>query len=153
MKKLLTSFLLGIFFLISATSSSYAKGDSEAPKKDDTKPTISIKVTEKLPWMECKTQKSGTETVVHNCEIESGFGTVKKLFSGMLKYVSTLILISGVLFLVISGVMYSMGGMDPNMKETAKKRIPQVLIGIVILFIGGMILGLFPWIFEYKGTK
>lgn len=127
---------------------------------DDTTKTINVQVTEKMPWMSsCKKTDWGwtwslTSDEVkawktYTCEIQPGFGSVQLMLSGMIKYFTFIAGIAGVLFLVINGIMYSMWGMDPGMKDEAKKRISKTLVGLIVLFCSGIILNLVaPWIYK-----
>jgi hypothetical protein len=50
---------------------------------------------------------------------------------------------------VINGVMYSMGWMDPWMKDEAKKRISKTLVWLILLFCSWILLNIIaPWIYK-----
>jgi hypothetical protein len=67
----------------------------------------------------------------------------------MIKYFTFIAGIGGVLFLVVNGIMYSMGWMDAWMKDEAKKRIWKTLSGLIVLLLSWVILNLVaPWIYK-----
>ncbi len=83
------------------------------------------------------------------CEFGSWTEAIMKLLGGIIKYITFIVWLLAVLFIVVNGIMYSMGWMDQSMKEEAKKRITKTLIGIIILLMTWTILKLIaPWIYK-----
>ena len=150
MKKII---LFSIFIITSLWfGNAYAEEWTKAKK-------ISVQVTEKMPWMtgcyltgtklDTTTVADSSKWQTYTCTIEAGFGSVQLMLSGMIKYFTFIAGIAGVLFLVINGIMYSMWGMDPGMKDEAKKRISKTLVWLIVLFSSGVILNLVaPWIYK-----
>jgi hypothetical protein len=140
MKKII---LLSIFIVMSLWFNNYTHAD-------DTK-KVKVKVTERMPWMECWDKDVGKDpkNPVYECYVESGFWSVQKMIAGIIKYFTFIAGIAGVLFLVINGVMYSMGWMDPWMKDEAKKRISKTLVWLILLFCSWILLNIIaPWIYK-----
>jgi len=68
---------------------------------------------------------------------------------GIIKYFTYIAALACVLFIVINGILYSMSGMDAGLKDGAKKRIIQTLLGLVVLMLAGVILNaVAPWIYK-----
>lgn len=106
--------------------------------------TVSVEVTEKIPWAGCTWPEGGPYT----CEIGSGFSSVTIIIWNIIKYFTYITALAAVLFIVINGIFYSMSGIDAGMKDSAKKRIIQTLLGLVILLLAGTILNaIAPWIY------
>ena len=142
--------LLSIFVIMSLWFNNYTHADED-------KKSIKVKVTEKMPWMDCpgwniskdKNWNIDEKNPIYECNVESGFWSVQKMIAGIIKYFTFIAGIAGVLFLVINGVMYSMGWMDPWMKDEAKKRISKTLIWIILLFCSWILLNIIaPWIYK-----
>ena len=136
--------LLSIFIIMSLWFNNYTYAD-------ENKKPIKVKVTEKMPWMKCNDTPVWwtKENPIYECEVESGFWSVQLMIAGIIKYFTFIAGIAGVLFLVINGVMYSMGWMDPWMKDEAKKRISKTLIWLILLFCSWILLNIIaPWIYK-----
>jgi hypothetical protein len=118
--------------------------------------TIKVAVTEEIPWANCQNisewKKDESWNLLppkYECEIEQGFGTIIKMLGQIIKYFTYIASLGGVLFIVINGIMYSMWWADWELKEGSKKRIIQALIGLILLFLSGVILYLIaPWIYK-----
>ncbi len=136
--------LLSIFVIMSLWFNNYTYAEGETK-------VIKVKVTEKMPWMDCDKEPVWWkwDNLIYQCDVESGFWSVQKMIAGIIKYFTFIAGIAGVLFLVINGVMYSMGWMDPWMKDEAKKRISKTLIWIILLFCSWILLNIIaPWIYK-----
>nr|MDD3720161.1 hypothetical protein [Candidatus Gracilibacteria bacterium] len=116
----------------------------------ETPTTLTIEVTEQVPGAKCDTgsiNSSGTK--IYKCTVERGFGTVKSTIGAIIKYFTYITGLAGVLYIIINGIMLSMSGLEQSMKETAKKHIQKVLIGLVLLLLSGVLLNLIaPWIYQ-----
>ena len=136
--------IIKFFLIITITlfSFQWVFAEGEATNSD----TKTITVTEKLPWMECG-DKLPNDTYI--CDVKPGFQSVSLLLTGMIKYFTYIAGIAWVLFIVVNGIMYSMGGIDDGMKDEAKKRVQKTIIWLVLLFLSGFILNLVaPWIYK-----
>ena len=66
----------------------------------------------------------------------------------IIQYFTYITALAAVLFIVINGILYSMSGLDAGAKDSAKKRIVQTLLGLVLLFLSGTILNaVAPWVY------
>jgi hypothetical protein len=85
----------------------------------------------------------------YECTIESGFGSVMLIFKGLIKYVTFITALVGVLMLVVSGIQYSISGADKDAAGHAKTRIQKVIAGLILLFLIGFILNsVAPWVYR-----
>lgn len=111
-----------------------------------------VTVTEEIPGMDCSADDSagtGPEHKRYKCVIQPGFGSVILILRGLIKYVTFITALVGVLMLVVSGVQYSIAGADKSAAEAAKKRIEKVLAGITLLFLIGFVLNsVAPWVYR-----
>ena len=130
---------------------------------DDTPPTtsadswaITVVTTAEIPGANCKwpnyrKDSDGNNiknTATWNCQVEKGFGQITLMLWNMIKYFTFIAGLWGVLFIVINGILYSMGGIDSGWKDEAKKRITKTLIGLAILLLSWVILNaIAPWIY------
>jgi len=135
MKKILSLIVLSLclvsFWFIASTT--YAAEE-----------TISVEVTEEIPGANCTTTDWKT-----TCEIEKWFGSITAMLGNIIKYFTFLAGLWGVLFIVINGILYSMGWIDSGWKDEAKKRITKTLIGLAILLLSWVILNaIAPWIYK-----
>lgn len=108
-------------------------------------------VTEAIPGMNCGTGTNVGDITKqkYECTIEPGFGSVMLIFKGLIKYVTFITALIGVLMLVVSGIQYSISGAEKSAAEDAKKRIEKVLAGLVLLFLIGFILNsVAPWVYR-----
>ena len=130
---------------------------------DDTPPTtsadswaITVVTTAEIPganceWPNYREDSDGNKiknTATWNCKVEKGFGQITLMLGNMIKYFTFIAGLWGVLFIVINGILYSMGGIDSGWKDEAKKRITKTLIGLAILLLSWVILNaIAPWIY------
>ncbi|MDD3145196.1 MAG: hypothetical protein PHV23_03725 [Candidatus Gracilibacteria bacterium] len=146
MRKIFIILFLISSFLFQIDNSFAASGDS-----------VKVRVTEKIPGVTCKevTDKNGDiikaedgAPALYDCEVEKGATQIVKMLGNIIKYFTYIASLVGVLFIVYNGILYSMGGADPSLKDDAKKRIIGTLIGLILLLLSGPILKLIaPWIF------
>ena len=109
--------------------------------------TVQIEVTEKIPWAWCVDDDDGKEWI-YDCNIGSWFSSVTIIIGNIIKYFTYITALAAVLFIVINWILYSMSGIDAGMKDSAKKRIIQTLLGLVVLLLAGTILNaIAPWIY------
>lgn len=146
MKKILLICLM----LLNFTSISFAEDTEEASYSI-------VRAAEKTPGANCtlienageKDEKTGKMIpVLYECKVAKWAAGVTAMLWEMIEFFYFLSLLCGVMFLVYSGILYSMGGAEPSLKETAKTRIQQTLIGLVVLLCSGYILGLFDWVYK-----
>jgi hypothetical protein len=71
---------------------------------------------------------------------DNGAELIANYVGVLYKYAASLIGIVAVLIIVVSGVQMSMGGIDQEMVSSAKTRIMQALLSLVLLFMSGMVL-------------
>jgi len=68
---------------------------------------------------------------------------------GLIKYFTFIVALIGVLMIVVSGIQYSLSGASDSAAKEAKGRIKQVIAGLVLLFMIGLILNsVAPWIYK-----
>lgn len=142
MKKILISIIL-ITFSFWIITTIYAE--------DTTKTwSVTVKTTEKIPWANCTEITTGwTWVIKYECKIQKGTWWVLSMLAAMLKYLTYLASIIWVLFIVYNGILYSMWGMDENLKTESKKRIIWTLLWLVVLFLSWPILQIIaPWIYK-----
>ena len=125
---------------------------------------IKVRVTEKIPGANCGrhihgnsstpvtndtvNSRSGTGSYTYECEVKKGFWQITLMLGNMIKYFTFIASLWGVLFIVINGILYSMGGIDSGWKDEAKKRITKTLVGLAILLLSWVILNaIAPWIY------
>jgi len=66
----------------------------------------------------------------------------------IVKYITYLWGLFGVLMIVVGWIMYAMSWADENLKSTAKTRIKKTLLWLIVLLLGGVILNLIaPWVY------
>ena len=169
MKKILSFIALSITFLSFwfAVNSAYAH--TIAGDKDKTvtaEDAIKVRVTEKIPGANCgrhihgdssvavtqdtvnRVDPEATGSYTYECEVKKGFWQITLMLGNMIKYFTFIASLWGVLFIVINGILYSMGGIDSGWKDEAKKRITKTLIGLAILLLSWVILNaIAPWIY------
>lgn len=145
MKKL---FIL-LFITLSFFNPTYANEENEI---------IMVEVTEKIPWLDCTTtNKDGADCTEENiknkncitkCPVKKWVASFTDILGTIIRYITFLVGLAGVLYIIINGILYSMGWVEQGMKDEAKKRIVQGLIGIVLLLLSGFILNLIaPWVY------
>jgi lysylphosphatidylglycerol synthetase-like protein (DUF2156 family) len=85
----------------------------------------------------------------NTCEVNSWTETIKNILWWIIKYTTFIVGLLAVLFVVVNGIMYSMGWMDQSMKEESKKRIMKTLVWIIVLLMSWTILNIIaPWIYR-----
>jgi len=145
MKKL---FIL-LFITLSFFNPTYATEEND---------TIMVEVTEPIPWLNCvgKTDwenntgdcSVGTDNCIIKCPVKKWVASFTDILGTIIRYITFLVGLAGVLYIIINGILYSMGWVEQGMKDEAKKRIVQGIIGIVLLLLSGFILNLIaPWVY------
>lgn len=155
MKKIIikTLLILSITWLISFgfVQSSYAAD------WDSWSDSITVTVTEKIPWANCTPEEGkpvkndAWEEIwrTYDCKVGKGFSSVVEMMWAIIKYFTFLAGLGWVLYIVINGIMYSMGGMDQSMKDESKKRVQKTIIWLVLLFLSWVLLNIIaPWIYK-----
>lgn len=105
---------------------------------------VSVEVTEAIPWANC----SGGWGE-YTCNVGTWFSTISQMMGGIIKYFTFIAALGWVLFIVINGILYSMSWMDQSLKDGAKKRIIQTLLGLLLLMLSGVILNaIAPWVYK-----
>jgi len=113
--------------------------------------SIKITVGEKVPWANCteKEKKNENDPQLYECNIAKWFAPVTVMLWNIIKYFTYLALLGWVLFIIVNGIIYSMGWLDDSMKSGAKTRITSTLIWLVLLFLSWVILNIIaPWIYK-----
>ncbi len=117
---------------------------------------IKVVTTAEIPWANCgpatyRKDSSGKDTkevATWNCEVKKGFGQITLMLGNMIKYFTFIAGLWGVLFIVINGILYSMGWINESWKGEAKTRIVKTLTGLAILLLSWVILNaIAPWIY------
>ena len=110
---------------------------------------ITVTVTEKIPGANCiKADKSTKEQPRWDCKVEKWFGSVVTMMWAIIKYFTFLAWLWWVLFIIVNGIMYSMWGAEPSLKDEAKKRIIGTLSWLIVLLLSWVILNIVaPWIY------
>lgn len=104
-----------------------------------------VKVTEKIPWANCK--KNEWEKL-YTCTTSRWFSAIMEIMWKLLKYITFLSWLFAVLALVVWWVMYSMWWANEAMKTKAKDYIQTSLIWLILLLLSWTILYMIaPWIF------
>lgn len=81
----------------------------------------------------------------YDCPVEKWFGSVQTMLWNIIKYATFLIGLVWVLFIVINGIMYSIGWDD---KAGAKDRIMKSVFGLMLLLLSWVLLNaIAPWIY------
>ena len=71
------------------------------------------------------------------------------VLSGIIKYIIFIASLAWVLFIVINWILYSMSWFDQSLKDSAKKRIIQTLLGLIVLLLSWIILHtIAPWVYS-----
>lgn len=148
MKKIIISFILSVTLLWTTY------WEDEWASSSKPKASTTVIVSEKVPGANCTLLSEQWplkpwEADNYQCEIWRGFSAVTSIMWAIIKYFTFLAWLFWVLFIVVNGIMYSAGGMDQSVKDEAKKRIIGTLVGLILLFMSGLILNILaPWIYK-----
>ncbi len=108
-------------------------------------------VTEAIPGAKCSQvmDRGNTQTTrLYKCPVGKGFDTVVGVLGSLIKYATYLTGLIGVLMIVLSGIQYSLSGGGEDAKK-AKGRIIQLVTGLVLLFLTGLVLNtVAPWVYN-----
>lgn len=113
---------------------------------------VKVTVKEDVPWANCtgtwEINASG-DFESFECNIKPWFDTVTTTMWAIIKYITFLVSLAWVLFIVINGIMLSMWGIDSSVKEDAKKRITRTIWGLILLLMSSVVLYVVaPWVYE-----
>lgn len=110
---------------------------------------VRIIVTEKIPWAKCDYEKKdGTPTWNYICTVKKGFAWVMETLGQILQYLTYIVSILWVLFIVYNWILYSASWIEEWAKDTAKKRIIWTLVGLLLLLLSAPLLRIIaPWIY------
>ncbi|ATU05511.1 hypothetical protein BKN14_03610 [Candidatus Gracilibacteria bacterium HOT-871] len=118
---------------------------------EDSAPTnVTITVGTQVPGVPCTMKKDDkTDGVVYVCSVPKSSKGIVDMLGNIISYATFITGIAGVLFIVINGILYSMGGIDDDLRGKSKERIIRTLTGLIILFSAGYILQLVaPWVYK-----
>ena len=105
---------------------------------------IPVTVSEDLSelGLECGPELPGG---YYECGVEPWLGSIQILMGNIIRYATFLIGLVWVLFIVINGIMYSVGWDD---KSWAKERIMKSVWWVLLLLLSGAVLNaIAPWIY------
>ncbi|MDD4151233.1 MAG: hypothetical protein PHR68_01340 [Candidatus Gracilibacteria bacterium] len=141
-KKIILILVFGFILFggnVFADDSSTTDGTSSSSSSEG----IQVHVSEDIPGAGCVGSPGD-----YTCTVKPGFKTVMQLMGGIIKYFTYLAALGGVLFIVINGLMLSMGSMGGN-KDEIKKKITMTIGGLILLLLSGLILNaIAPWIYK-----
>ena len=115
---------------------------------------VKVTVTEEIPGAGCNSITSDADikawkTEMYECTIKKWFGSVIEMMWNIIKYFTFIASLWSVLFIIINGILYSMWGAEPSMKDDAKKRIMWTLTWLALLLLSWVILNMVaPWIYK-----
>ena len=112
---------------------------------------ITVKVTEKIPWADCDeiTKTNDSDIQMYSCNVQKWFSSITKMMWAIIKYFTYIAALGWVLFIVINGILFSMGWAEPSMKDDAKKRIIWTLTWLILLLLSWVILNMIaPWVYK-----
>ena len=110
---------------------------------------ITVVTTAEIPGAKC-IEQTWDKKWTWECTVQKGFWQITLMLGNMIKYFTFIAGLWGVLFIVINGILYSMGGIDSGWKDEAKKRIVKTLTGLAILLLSWVILNaIAPWIYTF----
>ncbi|MDC0506033.1 hypothetical protein OAN96_00385 [Candidatus Gracilibacteria bacterium] len=107
--------------------------------------TVSEDVSQLIGGDGCTEIKDKSKGTYYKCPVEQGFGSVQTMIGNFIQYATFLVGLVGVLFIVINGIAYSIGGED---KSGPKDRIMKSVSGLILLLLSGVLLNaIAPWIY------
>ena len=124
MKKILLIITL-FTFAFATTQFSFAEGQAE---------NVKVKVWTKVPWASCAPVVENWMIRHYECNDPKKTRWVIKMIWNIISYFTFITLVTWVLFIVVNWILYSMGWLDQQLKEDAKKRITWTLAWIILLF-------------------
>jgi len=106
---------------------------------------IKVRVTEKIPGLNCELVTEWTWTGMYDCKIEPGFKSVQGIMGNIIRWITAIAALSWVLFIVINGIMLSTGSESGEVK----KRIVQWIIWLILVLLSWIILNMIaPWVYK-----
>ena len=118
---------------------------------EDSAPTnVTITVWTQVPWVPCTMKKDDkTDGVVYVCSVPKSSKWIVDMLWNIISYATFITWIAWVLFIVINGILYSMWGIDDDLRWKSKERIIRTLTWLIILFSAWYILQLVtPWVYK-----
>jgi len=112
---------------------------------------VTVIVTEKIPGANCEKEWAVQDwwTQMYKCTVQKWFWSIMAMMWKIIKYFTYIAALGWVLFIILNGIMYSMGWAEPSLKDESKKRILWTLTWLVLLFLSWVILNLIaPWIYK-----
>lgn len=124
---------------------SFADTTNWQPNSSTEEPTeIIVKVTEKIPWGNCG--EKDAKTGLYECKVKPGFKSVQAILWNIIKWITAIAALAGVLFIVINGIMLSMGWSGT---DEVKKRIIKAIVGLILVLLSWLILNMIaPWVYK-----
>ena len=90
-----------------------------------------------------------TDGVVYVCSVPKSSKWIVDMLWNIISYATFITWIAWVLFIVINGILYSMWGIDDDLRWKSKERIIRTLTWLIILFSAWYILQLVaPWVYK-----
>ncbi len=135
MKKICKIFLILCLWISSFFTVYGASGD-----------IIKVNVTEKIPWGNCVKEPATSST--YTCTIKPWFTSILEMLGQIIRWFTGLAALSGVLFIVINGILLSSSGWDG--KAEIKTRIEKGIKWMILLLLSGLILYMIaPWVYTF----
>lgn len=113
----------------------------------DNAKTTTVKVTEEIPWMNCKllSGKDDVNTRTYECTVESGFGSFMKILQWLVKYFLFIAILAVVFMIALNWIRMSVAWKN----EAAKKQFIHLIEAVALIFLMGFILNsIAPWIYK-----
>jgi len=111
--------------------------------------SISITVTEDIPWANCYERGSTDGIPRYICDVEEWFKWVTSTMWAIIKWFTYLTWLWAILFIIINSLMYMASWVDDSAKANAKKNIQRTLIWIVLLLLTWVMLNIIaPWVYK-----
>lgn len=112
-----------------------------------------VRVSENIPWLGCSQVKWSWqwewESILRDCPVDKWANSIIKMLWKIVNYFTFIAWLFWVMFIVYNWILYSMSGLDEQLKSDAKKRITITLLGLVLLFLSWPFLELVaPWVYE-----
>ena len=82
------------------------------------------------------------------CEVPKWVGWFEFIMAHLIKYITFIVSLAWVLFIVVNWILYSMWWADDSLKTESKKRIMKTLTWIIVLLLSWVILKIVaPWVY------
>ena len=142
---LIITLLIWIIFTNISNAENSGTGTEYSPPAN-----VTVTVWTDVPWANCSMKKDDkTGGIVYVCSVPKSSKWIVAMLWSIIRYATFITWIAGVLFIVINGILYSMWGMDEDLKVKSKERIIKTLTWLIILFSAWYILQLVaPWVYK-----